>query len=572
MVSQVRGSKTSEVFHRCENFSPVFALRGIIVSCSLVLLIGCSSSGGSSSPTTSTASTVSPMTDPEPAVAQILVDEGIERPLEVQFRVANVGEFNVQSISWFLDEQEIATGNDFSFTFSEGGDQVIVFEAVDKNNFEISQVVRLNLNEPPNVEFARSGVFQGTSGLGIWFEAIANDPDGELDPNNIRWSLSNGAELTGAHVEHLFTEPGDYNVQIRVTDSGGAIGETQFIYEVVREVVVTTTTQVTDIQEEIAQEIAEEEAAAEESEDPLEEEPPEEIAEEPPEAEPEVEIAQEEPGSGPGAEESTDSTEVADEESLIPAQDPVVANSNDSSSESEVEEQGSQQNESPVEIPEGLSDQIAGLIVEPVIYGFETFESWMDGVLFTLAGQEGGAFSGASSLEVQLDQEGSLEPALTVLESRLRTLDTQGEVHIRWRQMWNSEVGLDVAAIRPSVDENWELLRQNLTVSQRGFFLELLSEIEKVGNSAFPTLVPDTWYCFNLSFYKSTDGLSNGSLVLKVSGIEILNIKGLAYPAEPVISSSVIPFILFLDGVRTDATKTWMDELSLHVQAMTCNN
>lgn len=532
-------------------------LGGGLVSLALLLVSGCSSSSGSSSTAEAATPAMEPAPDPEPARPTVMVQKGTTDPLQVTFRLTNAEEFQEDGITWTVEEDVVLSGAEATHRFGEGGTHVARLEAIDLENFSIEQEVQVELNAPPSVRLSRTTPITGSRGLGLVLEAVASDPDGEIRDEDIRWRFADDTRREGRRVEYYFPSAGLHKFQIFAIDSQGAITSIEEMVEVERlqEIVVSTPSPT------IEEELQEEEPAPQEPEpapEPVEEPEapaePEEIVEPAPEEPAVEEPAVEEPGE--------------DLASLEP--DLPESGSPEAPASGGEEGESSEPAPAPETIDPSLIDDLAGLIADPVTLGFEVFEDWMDGVLFTLASAEGSAYSGASSLEIRLDREGSIEPALVELESRLQALDGQGEVHLRWNQMWDGEVRLDVDAIRPSVDAHWDVIRQNLSVGQRNFFLEVLSEIEKAGSSGFPGLVAGTWYCFQVSFYASTDGLSNGSLVVSVSGVEILDIKGLAYPVEPVISSSVLPFVLLLEGVNTNATRSWVDELSLHTSALSC--
>ncbi len=73
-------------------------------------------------------------------------------------------------------------------------------------------------NEAPTADFSFS-----CSDLVCSFDAQASsDTDGSIV--SYQWQFSDGSTLTGATVEHTFAASGDYQVELKVTDDGGASG------------------------------------------------------------------------------------------------------------------------------------------------------------------------------------------------------------------------------------------------------------------------------------------------------------------------------------------------------------
>ena len=54
----------------------------------------------------------------------------------------------------------------------------------------------------------------------ITFFAVANDPDGHIVAFD--WDFDDGTQGSGLRVDHVYTEPGTYNVTVEVTDNAGA--------------------------------------------------------------------------------------------------------------------------------------------------------------------------------------------------------------------------------------------------------------------------------------------------------------------------------------------------------------
>ena len=120
----------------------------------------------------------------------------------------------------FGDGSETVTGRDVAHTFADNGDYTVTLTVTDSDGASTSQALDVAVsNIAPTITNA-DGDRIINEGDTASFTASATDPSN--DTLTYTWNLADGTELTGANVTQTFTEDGEYDLNLIVTDDDGA--------------------------------------------------------------------------------------------------------------------------------------------------------------------------------------------------------------------------------------------------------------------------------------------------------------------------------------------------------------
>ena len=133
---------------------------------------------------------------------------------------------SLTEFEWDLDGdgQYEATGQSVSHTYAESGEFSVSLRVTDSDGLTdtTSQTVSVTAgNSVPNAAFDISQSAP-PAGEPVTFDASSSsDSDGSL--TRFEWDIDGDGsyDLTGTTIEHTFGSPGEYEVRLRVTDSGG---------------------------------------------------------------------------------------------------------------------------------------------------------------------------------------------------------------------------------------------------------------------------------------------------------------------------------------------------------------
>lgn len=126
------------------------------------------------------------------------------------------------NFQWSFGDGSAAQARDASHAYAEAGWYSLSLSADDGRGIANSRQLAtrtIHVNQPPH---AAAGANQSTcAGDTVQFDAVAStDPDGALIAYH--WDFGDGTTGDGAKVEHIFAEPGTYNVTLTVTDDAGS--------------------------------------------------------------------------------------------------------------------------------------------------------------------------------------------------------------------------------------------------------------------------------------------------------------------------------------------------------------
>lgn len=124
--------------------------------------------------------------------------------------------------SFSLDIDQLASSNGLSLSstfvikFQQYDNYVIT---TDGHAYDAISVTGGGSNTPPTAE--ANGPYSATTGQAISFSSAgSNDPDGSI--SSYLWDFGDGNSSTAANPSHTYAAAGSYNVNLTVTDNGGA--------------------------------------------------------------------------------------------------------------------------------------------------------------------------------------------------------------------------------------------------------------------------------------------------------------------------------------------------------------
>jgi PKD repeat protein/C1A family cysteine protease len=168
-----------------------------------------------------TTITVSNVNTPPVAAVSASPTSGT-KPLAVSFSGSGSSDPDgtITSYAWDFGDSSQATGVSASHTYTNGGIFNARLTVTDNNNATDSTTVAINVNIPP-VAQASATPSSGLIPLTVSFSGSgSNDPDGTITAYN--WDFRDGTTGTGSAVSHTFTQAGNYNAELVVTDNSGA--------------------------------------------------------------------------------------------------------------------------------------------------------------------------------------------------------------------------------------------------------------------------------------------------------------------------------------------------------------
>ncbi len=162
----------------------------------------------------------------EPPVAEIQLNpaEGGPAPLDVAFGGANSsdGDGNIVSYEWDFGDGNTATGVLVENTFVDPGTYVVELTVTDNDGLTNTTSVEIVVSQVLAAPFALFDVSLG-SGVIPFTTTFDGSASMDIDGNIVsyEWNFGDGTTATGAMVTHTFTDVGEYDVTLTVTDNDG---------------------------------------------------------------------------------------------------------------------------------------------------------------------------------------------------------------------------------------------------------------------------------------------------------------------------------------------------------------
>ena len=149
-----------------------------------------------------------------------------EAPLAVNFTATAVDpDGGAITYRWELADGAV-NGAGFTRTFTQAGTYAATVTATDDQGQSASRTVTVTVtgggepeNSPPEIVEAGADVTAGPAPLDVLFNAVADDPDGDV--LTYTWDFDDGGSAFGAEADHTFDAAGTYAVTLTVSDPDG---------------------------------------------------------------------------------------------------------------------------------------------------------------------------------------------------------------------------------------------------------------------------------------------------------------------------------------------------------------
>ncbi|MCP4697986.1 MAG: PKD domain-containing protein [Gammaproteobacteria bacterium] len=124
----------------------------------------------------------------------------------------------IRDYHWSVAGYEFA-GKNVSVTFSNFGDYTLELTVTDNRGSEDTLSRTISVNDPPKAAFSIEPYWVQTSHPTTFDASDSRDLDGTI--SSYRWFMA-GHELAGENVTFTFAEPGNYIIELTVTDNRGS--------------------------------------------------------------------------------------------------------------------------------------------------------------------------------------------------------------------------------------------------------------------------------------------------------------------------------------------------------------
>jgi len=128
----------------------------------------------------------------------------------------------ITEYDWYIGGEHEASGQTPSLSFYEKGSYTVKLVVTDNGGAEASVTNTVSVSESPIAEFtAPSNPIAVGNDLSL-SATSSYDPDGTI--NSYEWTFADGTTKIGDSVTKQFTEPGQYTIELAVTDDTGNVG------------------------------------------------------------------------------------------------------------------------------------------------------------------------------------------------------------------------------------------------------------------------------------------------------------------------------------------------------------
>lgn len=147
--------------------------------------------------------------------------------LNVDATASSDGDSAISGYAWDFGDGTTGTGATAQHRYANDGPYTVNLTVTDGNGLQASTDAKVNVaNDVPVAQFTLAA-----SGLDIQVDGSeSTDSDGEVA--SYAWDFGDGTSASGARASHSYSEPGQYEVTLVVTDSDSATGQLMQIIEV----------------------------------------------------------------------------------------------------------------------------------------------------------------------------------------------------------------------------------------------------------------------------------------------------------------------------------------------------
>lgn len=132
---------------------------------------------------------------------------------------------------WRIDGKFVATAPEFTYVFEEAGRHDVSLTVTDDDGQTTTGTIQVDVlpNSPPRVAIDYSPIAPNVSEA-VSFTANVSDSEGEVE--RYRWWIDGELAATTPSFSHTFETAGDHEIELNVTDNGGAWNNTTITLEV----------------------------------------------------------------------------------------------------------------------------------------------------------------------------------------------------------------------------------------------------------------------------------------------------------------------------------------------------
>lgn len=165
-----------------------------------------------------------------PPTAVITVSQLVGTELSVTFNgsASTDRDGTISSFFWAFGDGQSANTPLVSHRYAVPGDYLVTLTVTDNDGASDTASITISVGQNPNVNLAPGAAFtvtptSGFAPLSVAFDAtLSQDSDGLIV--DFQWRFGDGTSGTGPLVNHTYTAPGVYLVQLAVTDNRNARG------------------------------------------------------------------------------------------------------------------------------------------------------------------------------------------------------------------------------------------------------------------------------------------------------------------------------------------------------------
>ncbi len=197
---------------------------------------------------------------------------------------------------------------------------------------------------------------------------------------------------------------------------------------------------------------------------------------------------------------------------------------------------------------------------------FETTPEGIDGSVLKLSTD---ARQGRGALSMDLLSGAALYPKLwSFLLPKLLSFAFVDRVEAAWFSRWNGTVSFDVTKLKPALD-SYLASHPTAFSSQETQKLRAFADAVIAAGPAFPRLSANEWHCLGAT-YEFPSSTSSGVLRLRSAGVTFLELRGFSVLDDDKILGALIDALVAGKAVTTAGTTSWLDDLTISNQAVTC--
>lgn len=131
--------------------------------------------------------------------------------------------------SWAFGDGYTSTNQNPTHIYQTDGNYTVTLMVTDFLGTSMSTTTTATISKPPYLTINIGGPYTGVINKPVLFSATVLDGK---EPYTYLWTLGDGSTTTNATVSHIYTIPGRYDLQVRITDADGRVGTADTYVEI----------------------------------------------------------------------------------------------------------------------------------------------------------------------------------------------------------------------------------------------------------------------------------------------------------------------------------------------------